>query len=111
MKIIQSDKLDDKAEKTDGPLGDHPYRFRSHLESQFYSRSTVLQYVSCIGAPGELMEECGLRLEELDEDWAVDSIAGWTGPVSAKKEYRPFIVKSFMRFAAFAADPLTKALN
>ncbi|MFZ0429731.1 MAG: site-specific integrase [Acidobacteriota bacterium] len=98
MKTIQSDKLGDKTEKTNGPLGDYPCRFRSHLESRHYSRSTILQYVGCIRALGELMGERDLRLEDLDEDWAVDLIVAWTGPASAKKEYRPFIVKSFMRF-------------
>ncbi|MDA2925423.1 hypothetical protein MYX65_12395, partial [Acidobacteria bacterium AH-259-L09] len=98
MNTVRSHNTNVEIGSVNGPLGDYPCRFRSHLESQHYSRATIAQYARCIDALGQLMKEHGVDLKDLDEDRAVDLIISCERPLSPKTKYRTFIVKSFVKF-------------
>jgi len=81
----------------DGPLGDFPGQFRSHLESQHYNQSTIAEYARYIDTLGQLMRERGVDLRDLDEDRAVGLITNLKPPLSRKK-HPVYVVKRFLKF-------------
>lgn len=97
MNTVRSHNSNARTETADGPLGDYPCRFRTHLETQHYSRSTVAVYARCIEALGQLMKERGLELKDLDENRALELIISRQRPLP-QGTHPTFVVKRFLKF-------------
>jgi len=81
----------------DHPLGIYMKQFQAHLEKQFYSPLTIVQYDQCLTALGNQMKAAKVKPEHLDENTAVALIAKAELP-PYRSTYNRFIVKSFISF-------------
>ncbi|HEX4000983.1 MAG TPA: site-specific integrase [Pirellulales bacterium] len=81
------------------PLGAYPQQFQKHLESQHYMPATIAQYGRCINVLRSQMVVLGVKLHDLDEDWAVELI-GKSPYRSFRSKTSAFIIRTFVRFLA-----------
>jgi site-specific recombinase XerD len=79
------------------PLGAYPQQFQKHLESQHYRPATIAQYGHCINVLRSQMAVLGVKLHDLDEDWAVELI-GKSPYRSFRSKTSAFIIRTFVRF-------------
>jgi len=79
------------------PLGKYPSRFRSQLEGQHYSPSTIAEYGRCIAALGELLRELQIDTASLTESITERLIKRLQGR-SCRKSWTAFVVKRFVRY-------------
>ncbi len=97
MKTINPNNSCARMKTIDGPLGDYPGQFLSHMRSQHYSQDTIGEYARYIDALGQLMRERGVDLRDLDEDRAVGLITNLKPPLSREK-HPVYAVKKFVKF-------------
>jgi integrase/recombinase XerD len=79
-----------KTSKTSNPLGTYLKQFQEHLGRQFYRPATIADYDRCLTALNS-------KMEELDEDTAVNLIAKSDLP-SCRAKHNRFMVHSFVKF-------------
>lgn len=81
----------------DNPLGTYMKQFQTHLESQFYRSTTIVQYNECITALGNQMKAINMSPETLNEDTGAELIAK-AGLPSYRSTHDRFIVRNFVGF-------------
>src|SRR5437016_5721950 len=79
------------------PLGNYPSRFRSHLEGQHYSPSTIAVYGRCIAALGELLRGLQIDTASLTES-ITERLIKRLQRRSCRKTWTAFAVKRFVRY-------------
>jgi integrase/recombinase XerD len=82
---------------SDSPLGDYPEKFRSYLEAEHYSKSSIRECARFINDLDRLMKKKKVEIGDLDENHAVDLITSLRVSSSGKKRGR-YIAINFVRF-------------